>query len=46
MMFDGGAGHAPLFPKIVKGNELDSLVTFDNISVLRPRKACPGLVST
>ncbi len=38
MTFDGGAGHSPLFPKIVKGNELDSLVTFNGISVLRPKK--------
>ena len=38
MTFDGGAGHSPLFPKIVKGNELDGLVTFNGISVLRPKK--------
>ncbi len=38
MMFAGGAGMPPLMPKIEKGNELDRLVSFGRISVLRPQK--------
>jgi hypothetical protein len=39
MMLDGdAAGHPPMLPKIEKGNELDSLVSFEGIIVLRPEE--------